>query len=360
MEYQGFGRVSTTMRISRRTTLTGSMAALAMGCDWAPARAKRDDSEVSFDAFDDAFARIVDTNAPARLLSTGHWWAEGPAWDAKRQTLYFTDVPRNRAYSWSQGEGEAIFLDPSGTRSEDAQGMREAGANGLLISRSGELLICNHGERSLQARSFESGERRTLIGEYEGQTFNSPNDVIEALDGTIYFTDPPYGLEGLNASPLKEMEVNGVYRLSTDGSLARIVDFMTFPNGVVLSPDEGWLYVSQSDPEAPLIRRFNLAELNKSDESGAGEGELWFDAQPFMHEVGGLPDGMAVARDGHVFLAGPGGVLVINTDGECLGRIFTGRATANCAFGEDGRTLFITAQDRVIAVRTKIAGLGRF
>ncbi|MEL7446343.1 MAG: SMP-30/gluconolactonase/LRE family protein [Pseudomonadota bacterium] len=311
--------------------------------------------EVVYEAFANDFTYVVDRDASVRLLSTGHWWAEGPAWDAERGRLYFTDVPRNRAYAWSQDQGGEIFMYPSGAPAESVEGMREPGANGLLLSSSGELLICNHGERAVEARSFETGQRRTLADRFEGKRFNSPNDLIEASDGTVYFTDPPYGLEGLNSSPLKEMSVNGVYRLDPDGQIIRLVDDMTFPNGVVLSPDERWLYVSQSDPDAPLVRRFELARA-----TGVGDGETWFDAQPFMHEVGGLPDGMAVAASGHVFLAGPGGVLVVSPAGECLGRIFTGRPSANCAFGEDGRTLFITAQDRLLAVRTKVTGLGRF
>ena len=340
------------------------MATFAAGCSSARGAGARSlasaDAGVSFEPFEDGFTKLVDTASQPRLLGTGHWWAEGPAWDRARQKLYFTDVPRNRAYVWSEEAGQEIFLEPSGVDPSQAEGMREPGANGLLIGRSGELLVCNHGKRAVEARDFASGERRVLVSEFEGKRFNSPNDLIEAADGTIYFTDPPYGLEGLNASPMKEMEKNGVYRLDnrldTGGSVSRIVDDMTFPNGIALSPDESWLYVSQSDPDAPLIRRFALRGGEVRDE---GE-TLWFDAKPFMHEVGGLPDGMAISADGHVCLGGPGGVLVIDADGKCLGRIATGRATANCTFGEDGRTLFITAADRLVAVRMQVAGLGQF
>ena len=346
------------MLVSRRTLLTGSAAVLSTGCTGVVGAAvDAPDTGVSFEAFDPEFDTVVDRLAPTRLLSTGHRWSEGPAWDRIRQKLYFTDVPGNRAFAWSQGAGVEIFLDPSGIDPDLAGGMRESGANGLLLGKSGELLICNHGTRAVEARDFSSGDRRTLVDRFDGKRFNSPNDLIEAADGTIYFTDPPYGLDGLNASPLKEIEANGVYRLDPDGEIARIVDDMTFPNGAVLSGDGRSLYVSQSDPDAPLIRRF---AIGSGEDKGIGEGELWFDARPFMHEVGGLPDGMTVGADGHIFLAGPNGVLVIDPDARCLGRIATGRATANCAFGEDGRTLFITAADRLVAVRTKTGGLGMF
>ena len=350
------------MAVTRRSVLSGALAfgaaGVATGCMRGSASPiPLPDTGVSFESFSAGFDAVVDTAAQPRLLSDGHWWAEGPAWDRQRQRLYFTDVPRNRAYVWSQSEGAGLFLSPSGVEAEKAQGMREPGANGLMLSHSGELLICNHGERAVEARNFTTGARRTLASAFNGKLFNSPNDLVEARDGAIYFTDPPYGLSGLNDSPLKQLAHNGVYRLAPDGSVSLLVEDMTFPNGVVLSPDETSLYVSQSDPKAPLIRRFSLSG---DDRSMIGEGEIWFDAQPFMHDVGGLPDGMAVSVDGHIMLAGPNGVLVIDRDGACLGRIATGRASANCAFGEDGRTLFITAKDRLLAVRTKIAGLGQF
>ncbi len=351
------------MQVTRRTTLLGLSASALAACagDNDSARiaagGSAADANIIFDEFEAGFADLVDIAAPSRLLSEGHQWSEGPAWDTERQRLYFTDVPKNRAYAWSAQEGISIFLDPSGVAPDQAGGLREPGANGLLMGKSGELLICNHGKRGVEARDMGAGSRRTLVSEYMGKRFNSPNDLIEASDGTIYFTDPPYGLEGLNASPMKEQDANGVYRLGSDGALSRLADDMTFPNGIVLSPDESSLYVSQSDPDAPLIRRFDTPASADSEISG---GEIWFDAKPFMHEVGGLPDGMAVAVGGHIFLGGPGGVLVIDPQARCMGRIGTGRATANCAFGEDGRTLFITAGDRLVAVRTKVAGVGRF
>ncbi len=351
------------MQLTRRTTLLGLSASTLAACagDHVSGRIAADgaqaDTVVTFESFETGFTDLVDTDATVRLLSEGYQWSEGPAWDAARGRLYFTDVPQNRAYSWNAAEGTSVFLDPSGVAPELAVGMREPGANGLLMGKSGELLICNHGTRSLEARDMNTGLRRTLVSEYNGKQFNSPNDLIEASDGTIYFTDPPYGLEGLNASPLKEQDANGVYRLTPDGGLTRLVDDMTLPNGITLSPDGRYLYVTQSDPEAPLIRRFDTPAPADSKLSG---GEVWFDVKPFRHEVGGLCDGMAVATSGHIFLGGPGGVLVIDPQARCMGRIGTGRATSNCAFGEDGRTLFITAGNRLLAVRTKLTGVGRF
>lgn len=335
---------------SRRSVLVGAPCALLGACasssrsHW-PAEAP----VASFDPFDASFASVVDVGAAPRLLGQGYAWSEGPAWDAIRKALYFTDVPANRAYRWTSEAGVEVFLDPSGAPTA-MTGFREPGANGLLLARDGRLLLCNHGARALESLDIPTGERGTLAATFEGKRFNSPNDVIEAADGTLYFTDPPYGLEGLDASPLKEMDANGVYRLAPDGTVSRIVDGLTFPNGVALSPDGRTLLIAQSDPLAPHVYSMDLASR--------AEPSLWFDATPFMDGNPGLPDGMAVATSGHIFLAGPGGVLVLDADAKCLGRIATGRATANCAFGEDGQTLFITAQDRLLSVRTKVRGLG--
>ena len=338
--------------LSRREVLaTGAIICLS-ACARSPLSTTPASQAVSFEIYEQDFSDIVDQAAPSRLLGEGYQWAEGPAWDAERQSLYFTDVPANLAYRWSATNGVESFLEPSGVEPELAQGMREAGANGLLMGKSGELLICNHGRRAVEAMDLQTGQRRILASEFAGRRFNSPNDLIEADDGTIYFTDPPYGLEGLDASPLKQMEHNGVYRISPNGEVSRIVEDMSFPNGVALSADQSALYIAQSDPDAPLVRKLDLA--------GDKGSRLWFDARPYMKGHAGLPDGMAVSRSGHVFLAGPGGVLVIDTSARCLGRIATGRATANCAFGEDGRTLFITAQNRLLAVRTRVVGTGQF
>lgn len=344
----------TNVALNRRKVLmAGAVMGLA-GCSREMGAVAAADAaqHITYEQFDPAFEAIVDQSDGGRLLGTGYQWSEGPAWDAKRQCLYFTDVPGNRAYRWSEANGIEVFQDPSGIAPQSKPEGGDLGANGLLIANSGELLICNHGTRAVEAMDFETGKRRVLTAEFEGKRYNSPNDVIETDDGTIYFTDPPYGLDGLNDSPAKEMESNGVYRLSPGGEVTRILDDMSFPNGAVLSPDQSTLYIAQSDPKAPLIRTYDLA--------GHKRAQVWFDASPYMEGHAGLPDGMAVSRAGHIFLAGPGGVLVIDPTGTCLGRIGTGRATANCAIGEDGRTLFMTAQDRLVSVRISVDGLGRF
>ncbi len=297
---------------------------------------------------------LFDGSPGLQQLADGFIWSEGPTWDWERDCLYFTDVPGNTAYRWSDGAGLEVFLNPSGVDPARAEGMREAGANGLWFGSDGWLYLCNHGTRSVDRLRPGTGERETLVDRFDGRKFNSPNDLVRARDGSLYFTDPPYGLEGLDASPLKEMAANGVYHLSPDGQCMRLFSELSFPNGIALSPDERWLYVAQSDQEAPHIFR---AERRTDGEFGPLE--LWFDTSEFLAAGDpGLPDGMCVSTDGLVFATGPGGIFVLAPDGSMLARILTGRATANCAFGgRDGRMLFMTAHDRLLRLSTSATGV---
>lgn len=333
--------------INRRQYILSSTACLALAaCSHTPKTSAL--NPVSFDVYDPAFNNYLAPLAKAEILSEGHQWIEGPTWDKKRQTLYFTDVPQNTAFSWNADTGTSIFRKPSGAALTSADGFREPGANGLLYLDDDTLLICNHGKRALEHLNLETRKSTILSSHYEGQKFNSPNDVANASNGSIYFTDPPYGLTDLDASPLKEMSVNGVYVRSVDGKLHRLLADMTFPNGIALSPDEKYLFVSQSDPRNAIIRRLTLGQNNTILAS-----EIWFDANPYQANAApGLPDGMVMAHDGTLFATGPEGVFVISSTGKLLGRINTGKATGNCTFGEAGSTLFITAGDTLLKIPT--------
>ena len=337
------------MKTRRFLLASGGASLLMAGCQRSASQ-PASESVVQIERLHPRLDGLISPGSEARVLGTGYQWAEGPAWDRQRGCLYFTDVPANRAYRWRPGEAVEVWLDPSGIPASEAAGFREPGANGLWMRADGSLLACVHGSRSVEVLDPDTLSRTPLVSEFEGQRFNSPNDLVEASDGSIYFTDPPYGLEGLDASPLKEMSVNGVYRRRPDGQVERLVSDMSFPNGIALSPDERRLYVAQSDPGAPVIRRLDL------DADGAiiGDQHL-FDATGL--DGPGLPDGMAIDDQGHIFATGPGGVLILAPDGTLLGRILTGRGTANCAFGEDGRTLFMTAQDRLLRLETRSRGV---
>ena len=305
--------------------------------------------ELFVEAFHPRLSELIDPDAKPEVLSQGYLWSEGPTWDRKRSQLYFTDVPGNKAYVWKEGDGTTVFLDPSGSSSEE--GFREAGANGLFYIGEDRVILGNHGTRAVEILNPEDKSRVTIVDMFDGKRFNSPNDLVQASNGDIYFSDPPYGLEGLNASPLKELEFNGVYRHSFEGETTLLTDQMTFPNGVVLSLDESRLFVAQSDPNAAGVFVIDL------DTHNATEPSLFFDMQPYLADHPGLPDGFAMAESGEIFVTGPGGVFVLSESGDLLGRIFTGSATANVTFGGDeGRTLFITAQDRLLRLPTKVRG----
>jgi gluconolactonase len=217
----------------------------------------------------------------------------------------------------------------------------------------GKILAADHGGRAVVELDLATRQRRVLAGHYEGKRFNSPNDLVRRSDGVIFFTDPPYGLKDLNDSPHKEQPHNGVYRLDLDGRVTLLDDSLTFPNGIALSPDETTLYVANSDPEMPIWRAYEL------DAAGDVLSRWRFASAADLVSTGahGLPDGMAVDTRGNLYATGPGGVLVFNPRGQRLGLIATGSAIANCAFGEDGHTLFLTAHDRLARVRTRALGL---
>jgi len=299
--------------------------------------------------WDEDLSNVISTDAEIEVLAEGFQWAEGPAWDPKRQQLYFSDVPQNKAYIWSERNGLQIFLDPSGISNDYTKGFREPGSNGMLMMPNEQLLIANHGKRALELLNLETLTRRTVLDNYEGLLFNSPNDIAHANDGAVFFTDPPYGLEGLNASPLKEIPFNGIYRILLTGELSVIDKSQTFPNGIALSPDEKYLYVAVSDPQNPKIMRYKRDKNNNYV-----QGELWFDAAPYLSKGWkGLPDGMVVADSGHIYATGPGGVFILTPEGKALGQIQTERATANCTLSDDGKSLYITAGDTLARVQLK-------
>jgi len=263
--------------------------------------------------------------------------------------LLFTDVPANTLYRWSARDGVSIFLKPSGYEGRDLAGLREAGANGLIAADDRTILMADSGNRAIARLALDDRRKTLLATQFGGRRFNSPNDLVRRSDGMIFFTDPPYGLEGLNASPLKQLDFNGVYRLAPDGTVAPIDRSLSFPNGIALSPDERTLFVSNSDPQRPIWIAYDL--------NAAGEPtgrRIFADASDLIAPTApGLPDGMAMSADGHLFATAPGGVLVFAKDGRRLGRIRTGAAVANCAFSDDGRTLYMTSDHMLARLRLR-------
>jgi gluconolactonase len=304
----------------------------------------------TIERFDPRIDKIIPPGAKIEKLADGFDWSEGPIWDKKGKFLLFSDVPMNTVFLWKEGlTRPEVFLKPSGYTGTIPRG-GEPGSNGLTRDAEGRLILCQHGDRRI-SRLEPDGKFKTLVDNYQGKKFNSPNDAVFASDGSLYFTDPPYGLLGKNADPTKEIPFNGVYRLSPKGELTLLTKELTYPNGIALSPDEKTLYVANSDPEKAIWMAFPL----KADGT-IGAGKVFFDATRGVKTLKGLPDGMKVDKDGNLFATGPGGVLIFSPDGTHLGTLNTGEATANVGWGDDGSTLYITADMYLARLKTTTRG----
>ncbi len=225
----------------------------------------------------------------------------------------------------------------------------EGGSNGLALNPEGNLVLAQHGDRRIARleSSWEKPEPKfiTLAEKFEGKRFNSPNDLAIRSNGDIYFTDPPYGLEGGDQDPAKEMEIQGVYRLAKDGAVTLLIDNLTRPNGIAFSPDEEILYVANSDRDQPVIMAYDV-DVSGNISNGRVFYETW-------------GDGMALDQQGNLYVAGPGeGVMIISPQGKFLGTLKTTQATSNCAFGDDGFTLYITSDMYLLRIRLKVKGAG--
>jgi gluconolactonase len=314
---------------------------------------------------DARFDKLVPKDAAIEVLGSGFEWAEGPVWVKSGEALtgtksdagflLFSDIPNNSIIKWEYGKGVSLFLKPSGYTGSVPYG-GEPGCNGLALDPLGQLVACEHGDRRVSVL-IKAGGKRTLVDNYQGKRLNSPNDVCFKKNGDLYFTDPPYGLPGNYDDPRRELGFCGVYRLqmSKDGvhKLTLLTDKMTRPNGLAFSPDEKFLYVAQSDPAAAVWMKFPV-----KDDGTLGEGKVFFDATPYVGKLKGLPDGLKVDKDGNVWATGPGGVWVFDADGKPLGRLDTREATANCGWGDDGSTLYITADMYLCRVKTTTKGAG--
>jgi gluconolactonase len=294
---------------------------------------------------------LIPPDARIEVLASGFKWTEGPVWVQEGGYLLFSDIPRNSIMKWKEGEGVSLFMKPSGYTGVTEYGP-EPGSNGLVLDLQGRLVCCEHGDRRM-SRLEPNGGKKTLVDSYMGKRLNSPNDAVFKSNGDLYFTDPPYGLPGQADDPRRELDFCGVFRLSTDGQLTLLTKEMTRPNGIAFSPDEKTLYVANSDPDRAVWMAFPV-EAN----GALGRGRVFSDATPLVNKLPGLPDGLKLDRDGHLFATGPGGVLVFTPDGTLLGRIDTGQNTANCNWGDDGSVLYIAADYYVCRIRTTTRGVG--
>ena len=323
----------------------------------APAQRRKADPDKAYpwmgkiERHDAAIDNLLAPSAVIEKLAGGFEWSEGPVWMKRGGYLLFSDVPRNVVFKWEPGIGTSEFLFPSGYTGEKKRG-GEPGSNGLTTDKQGRLVLAQHGDR--QIGRLEGGKVKPVAQYFNYRRFNSPNDLVYHSNGDLFFTDPPYGLEKNNTDPNKELNFNGVYRLTPRGEVTVIITELTFPNGIALSPDEKTLYVAISDPKNPVIMAYSLDAKGR-----AYDGRVFFDASKLMEGRKGLPDGLKVDQQGNLWATGPGGVLVLSPEGKHLGTINTGEATANCAFGgKDGSMLYITADMYLCRIQTLTKGLG--
>jgi len=308
-------------------------------------------SKGSIEVVDQALQNVLNVDAPIEVLAEGYSWSEGPLWLPEQKMLIFSDVPKNTIYSWSEEMGAGVYLTPSGFTGEDFKGS-EPGSNGLTLNNRGELVLCQHGNRAVSVMKADLSEPMPdyeyLAETFEGKRFNSPNDLIFDRAGNLYFTDPPYGLPGGMEDSDKEIDFQGVYRVTPEGEVTLLTGELTRPNGLALSPDEKTLYVANSDPENAIWMAYALDDAGKIESR-----KVFYDVTDWVSKAPGLPDGLKVDNQGNLFATGPGGVWIFSPEGAHLGTVKTGEATANCAFNEDKSALYMTADSYLLRVKLR-------
>ena len=282
-----------------------------------------------------------------RDRAEGFGWAEGPVWIPELNGILFSDVPNNKAYLWTEKKGLSLFLYPSGMTNH-APNNKSAGSNGLGLDSDGNLILCQHGDRSISRLNswfFEEPKYDVLVDHFNGKWLNSPNDLVFDKQGSIYFTDPPYGLRNGDEDDLKELNFNGVFKWSAREEVKLVEKNMSRPNGIALSLDEKTAYVANSDPANDVIMAFDVLE------DGFLNGRIFFDGNILSQTREGLFDGLKMHSSGIIFATGPGGVLLLDSMGVHLGTIMPGKKTANCSFDKDEQYLYLTSTDVLARVK---------
>ena len=331
-----------------RATIVSCAAVLAM----ASASPSPPSAAGSVEAKAPKFRQLVPVGAQLRTIAGDFTWAEGPVWIVKGGYLLLSDVPANRMYRWSPREKAAsVFVEPSGAA--QTAGLREPGTNGLKPGPAGSILAADSGDRAIVLVYLATKSKRVLADRFKGKRLNSPNDIAVGPDGAVWFTDPPYGLEGIDASPLKEQTANRVYRLAPGGKLTAVESQLHFPNGIAFSPDGRTLYVSNSDPKNAIIIAWDV-----SSAGNLSRRRIFADMNALAAKgLPGLPDGMCIDQRGDLWASGPGGIHVIAPDGKELGLISRTVAISNCTFGgPDGRTVYMTSTHELVGLHTNVRG----
>ncbi|HEX4374555.1 MAG TPA: SMP-30/gluconolactonase/LRE family protein [Puia sp.] len=318
----------------------------------AETSAVKSDSIGKIEIYNSDAAKLIDSNAAIEIIGRHYKWSEGPVWIAAKQMLLFSDVRANTIFSWKLKDTPVAYLTPSGY-TDTAFRDGENGSNGLALDKDGRLLLCQSGNRQVVRMNASLDSPKPsftiLAPNYNGKKFNSPNDLVCDSKNNIYFTDPIYGLPQHENDPTRELNFEGVYKISADGKVSLLIDSIKRPNGIAFSLDEKILYVGSTDEKTSGWYAYHL-DANGNIASGG----ILLDATAMKEKAkikqGG--DGFKIDKYGNLFASGPDGINIISPEGKLLGliRIYD-RPVSNCVFNETKDVLYITSDDRVLRVK---------
>ena len=339
------------MHYSRHWFLTALIGITLLGCGESepvsdgPA-ASYSDNAGTIERIDPAVNALIPTDATIEKLAGGFAFTEGPVWHRGPGHLMFSDLRNNAIHIWDDEDGLRTFMQPV---FEGTSTTMSVGSNGLNIDSEGRLLLMEHGNRRVSRVEPGGAGVTVLVDNYRGMRLNSPNDSAWHSNGWLYFTDPPYGLAGLEDDPARELDYNGIYRLSPDGEIQLLERNQTRPNGIVFSPDEQTLYVANSDAENKVWYAYDVV-----GNGIIGNPRIFYDVND--QDADGAADGMKVDVNGNLFATGPGGVWIFSPEGDHLGTIKPDEVPANVAWGDDGSTLYMTARTGLYRIRLSTSG----
>jgi gluconolactonase len=317
---------------------------------------------VTIERLDPAVNLLVPANPVLEKVATGYKWTEGPLW-IPAGYLLFAEIPSNSIRKWTPGAGASIFLQPSGYKDSAPFTGPEPGSNGNTLDIHGRLTVAGHARHNVwRFEGIDPKAQVTILADsYQGKRLNSPNDLVYRSDGSLYFTDPPYGLPTQDKDPAKQLQVNGVYRIPgalyqkpgappARAQLQLVVKDLNRPNGIAFSPDEKYLYVNNTEPKKLWLRYTVKADGTLTDE------KILLDATSDPRI--GSPDGMKVDQKGNLYSAGPGGVWIISPEGTHLGTIDMPERVGNVAWGgADHKTLYVAASSSIYRIPLTVPGV---
>jgi gluconolactonase len=332
-----------------KSMLVFVIALVTVGCSTAPPPAPPKPAPIgTIVRLDPAIDALISQDAQLEKLAGGFTFVEGPIW-RPNGVLQFSDVVGNVVRQFDPATGKVtVVLDPGGY---DGKGNLPAGGfngpNGSTADKDGAVLLCQHGYRRI-VRISKDGKITTVVDKYQGKRLNSPNDVVFRSDGAFYFTDPPYGLPKMDDDPAKELKFNAVFRYDR-GKLTPVIKDLTRPNGIAFSPDQKTLYIGNTDEKNAVWMAYDVA-----DNGMVSHGRVFFDVT--KEKDPGNPDGFKVDEKGNLWCSGPGGLWIFSPDGKHIGTIKMPEVPANCNWGDDWKSLYITARTGLYRIKLSVAG----